>query len=84
MLALLSLAARSECLDDCTNAAAAAAAAATGSIDNEELVGALEFESTECGDCSGDLDLPFVCDMLTAVCPPDADIEWFVDSLCIE
>lgn len=81
MLALLSLAARSECLVDCTNAAAAAAAA-TGSMDSEELVGAFEFESSECGDCSGDL--PFVCDKFAPVCPPAADIEWFVDSLCIE
>lgn len=50
LLSLAAAAARSECRVDCTSAA--------GSIANE-LVGAFELESADCGDCAGDLP-PFV------------------------
>lgn len=87
MLALLSLWAKSECLVDCTRA---------GSMDDNELVGAFEFESAEWGDCAGEAP-PFVCpskllllwllllfvdpEFKFAPCPVE---ERFVASLCIE
>lgn len=66
MLALLSLAAKSECLVDCPRA---------GIMDNgNELVGAFELESADCGDWAGEA--PFVCASKWF----DVVDEWLVDS----
>ena len=79
MLALPSLAAKSECL------------AAGSMLDGSELVGAFEFESADWGDCAGDPP-PLVCtSMLWLLFPPLPPpepvfpaLEWFVDSFWLE
>lgn len=74
LASLLLLAVRSECLVDRTRAA--------GSIDDNELVGAFEFESADWGDCAGEAPFVFTSKLfdvpeLAFPCPAE---ELFVDS----